>query len=80
MLLPSLAQDKLKAEVAFTSPIEAPIAEGQKLAEMTITVPGMEPTTVPLVADQPVAKGGFASRIKTAFGVLTERALVAIGS
>ena len=80
MLLPSLAQDKLKAEVAFTSPIEAPIAEGQKLAEMTITVPGMEPTTVPLVADQPVAKGGFASRMKTAFGVLTQRALVAIGS
>ena len=80
MLLHSLAQDKLKAEVAFTSPIEAPIAEGQKLAEMTITVPGMEPTTVPLVADQPVAKGGFASRIKTAFGVLTQRALVAIGS
>ena len=80
MLLPSLAQDKLKAEVAFTTPIEAPIAEGQKLAEMTITVPGMEPTTVPLVADQPVAKGGFASRIKTAFGVLTQRALVAIGS
>ena len=80
MLLPSLAQDKLKAEVAFTTPIEAPIAEGQKLAEMTITVPGMEPTTVPLVADQPVAKGGFASRMKTAFGVLTQRALVAIGS
>ena len=80
MLLPSLAQDKLTAEVAFTTPIEAPIAEGQKLAEMTITVPGMEPTTVPLVADQPVAKGGFASRMKTAFGVLTQRALVAIGS
>jgi len=80
MLLPSLAQDRLTAEVAFTSPIEAPIAEGQKLAEMTITVPGMEPTTVPLVADQPVAKGGFASRMKTAFGVLTQRALVAIGS
>ena len=80
MLLPSLAQDKLKAEVAFTTPIEAPIAEGQKLAEMTITVPGMEPTTVPLIADQPVAKGGFASRMKTAFGVLTQRALVAIGS
>ena len=51
MLLPSLAQDKLTAEVAFTTPIEAPIAEGQKLAEMTITVPGMEPTSVPLVAD-----------------------------
>lgn len=80
MLLPSLAQDRLTAEVAFTSPIEAPIAEGQKLAEMTVTVPGMEPTTVPLVADQPVAKGGFASRMKTAFGVLTQRALVAIGS
>jgi hypothetical protein len=47
---------------------------------MTVTVPGMEPTTVPLVADQPVAKGGFASRMKTAFGVLTQRALVAIGS
>ncbi len=80
MLLPSLAQDNLKAEVKFTGPIEAPIAEGQKLAEMTIDVPGMAPATVPLVADQAIAKGGFTTKLRTAFGVLAKRAMAEVGS
>ncbi len=80
MLLPSLAQDKLTAEVTFTGPIEAPISEGQKLAEMTIEVPGMPAATVPLIADQPIAKGGFTTKLRTAFGVLAKRALAEVGS
>ena len=72
--------DKLNAEVKFTGPIEAPIAEGQKLAEMTIVVPGMPSATVPLVADQAIARGGFTTKLRTAFDVLTRRALAEVGS
>lgn len=80
MLLPSLAQEKLTGEVKFTGPIEAPIAEGQKLAEMILTVPGMAPAVVPLVAEQAVPRGGFTTRIRTAFGILAERAMAEVGS
>jgi serine-type D-Ala-D-Ala carboxypeptidase (penicillin-binding protein 5/6) len=80
LLLPSLAQDKLKAEVKFTGPIEAPIAEGQKLAEMTVEVPGMAPAVVPLVADQAIAKGGFTTKLRTAFDILAKRAMAEVGS
>lgn len=80
LLLPSLAQDRLKAEVSFTGPIETPIAEGQKLAEMTVEIPGMAAMTVPLVADQAVPRGGFTTRLRTAFGVLRQRAMAEVGS
>ncbi len=80
LLLPSLAQDKLKAEVKFTGPIEAPISEGQQLGEMTVEVPGMPAATVPLVADQAIARGGFPTKLRTAFGVLARRALAEVGS
>ncbi len=80
LLLPSLAQDRLKANVVYTGPIEAPIAEGQKLAEMQIEVPGIPNVTVPLVAEKAVAKGGFTSRIRTAFGILATRVMAEIGS
>lgn len=80
MLLPSLAQEKLTGEVKFTGPIEAPIAAGQKLAEMTIEVPGMAPEVVPLVAEQAVPRGGFTTRLHTAFGILAARARAEVGS
>ncbi|MFZ5751180.1 MAG: D-alanyl-D-alanine carboxypeptidase family protein [Pseudomonadota bacterium] len=80
LLLPSLAQDTLKAEVVYTGPLQAPIEAGQKLADLVITVPGTGPATVPLVAEQAVAKGGFTTRLRTAFGVLSAKALAAAGS
>ncbi|MEZ5778666.1 MAG: D-alanyl-D-alanine carboxypeptidase family protein [Paracoccaceae bacterium] len=80
LLLPSLAQGKLKAEVRYTGPVEAPIEAGQKLAEMVIEVPGVSPVTVPLVAEHAVAKGGFTTRLRTAFGVLAQRVMAEVGS
>ncbi|PPB82262.1 D-alanyl-D-alanine carboxypeptidase (penicillin-binding protein 5/6) [Albidovulum inexpectatum] len=73
LLLPSLARDNLKAEIVYESPVEAPIAEGQKLAEMHIELPGIPTVTIPLVAETAVAKGGVASRLRTALGILGGR-------
>lgn len=75
LLLPSLAQDNLKAEVTYAAPIEAPVEAGQELARMAIEIPGHDPVVVPLVAEEAVAKGGFATRLKTAFGILSARAM-----
>lgn len=80
LLLPSLAQERLKANVVYSGPIEAPIAEGQKLAEMQIEIPGIPVLTVPLVAEQAVPKGGFTSRLRTAFGILAKRVAVEVSA
>ncbi|MGC1428617.1 MAG: D-alanyl-D-alanine carboxypeptidase family protein [Albidovulum sp.] len=80
LLLPSLARDQLEANVVYTTPIEAPVELGQKLAEMVVTIPGIDPVTVPLVAEAAVARGGFTTRVRTAFGVLMERVMTEIGS
>lgn len=80
VLLPSLAHDGLKGEVVYTGPIEAPIEAGQKLADLVLTVPGMEPVTVPLVAEQAVENGGFSTRLRTAFGKVVARVMAEVGS
>ncbi|SPH24016.1 D-alanyl-D-alanine carboxypeptidase DacC [Defluviimonas aquaemixtae] len=79
LLLPSLAREKLKANIVYTGPIEAPVEEGQKLAEMIVEIPGVEPVSIPLVAERAVPRGGFTTRLRTAFGVLSKRVLAEIG-
>ena len=80
LLLPSLAQGSLKAEVKYTGPVEAPFAAGTKLADMVIDIPGHAPVTVPLVAEQDVATGGFATRVGTAFHQMSSRLIAELGS
>lgn len=80
LLLPSLVQDALQGEVIYDGPIAAPIAAGQKLADLVITVPGMNPVTVPLVAEQAVGEGGFSTRLRTAFGRVAARLMAEVGS
>ena len=80
LLIPAAAQDQIKAEAVFTGPIAAPIAAGDQVAELVITIPGLDaPKTVPLVAESDVAAGGFMVRAKAAFARLTARAMQAAG-
>ena len=80
LLLPSLVQDKLKAEVKYSGPINAPFTAGTEVAQMVIDIPGHAPVTVPLVAETDVAKGGFGTHVKTAFGIMARRLLDQVGS
>lgn len=66
LLIPVTSGDGVEAEITWISPVEAPVAEGQKLAEMTIRRDGMSDTTVPLFAEAPVGKAGFLPRFKAA--------------
>ena len=79
LLLPSLIQEKVAAEVVYTGPIRAPVAAGDKIAELVVAVPDHDPVSVPLVAETAVAETGFVGRVRTAFTVLAERAIVAAG-
>ena len=81
LLLPSLVQDALSAEVVYTGPVTAPVAAGQKLADLVITLPEVAaPVTIPLVAETAVAKAGFFRRLATAFGDVRARVAAAAGS
>lgn len=74
MLVPVMSTSKgVTAEVVFDGPIAAPIAKGQQLGELVISLEGLPPTRLPLVADRDVAKGGFNTRVRTAALVLWDR-------
>ena len=73
LLVPALNQDGITAEVVYTGPIEAPIAAGQQLGELVITLDELPEKRIPLVADADVARGGFAVRLRTAALVLWQK-------
>ncbi|MDW4499438.1 D-alanyl-D-alanine carboxypeptidase family protein [Sulfitobacter sp. D35] len=73
ILMPVLQKGAVEAEVVYTGPIEAPVAEGDQLAELVFTPEGMPEIRRPLVADRDVPRGGFVSRVSTAALILFER-------
>ncbi|SLN67113.1 D-alanyl-D-alanine carboxypeptidase family protein [Roseisalinus antarcticus] len=66
LLLPVLEQDSLSAEVIYTGPIEAPVAQGDEVAELVINREGLPEVRVPLVAEADVERGGFRQRVQAA--------------
>ena len=66
LLIPALAQDGLQAEVVYNGPLEAPIAKGAEVAQLVITVPGLPPHSIGLLAAADVPQGGFVKRLTTA--------------
>lgn len=72
-LLPVLGGDQVAAQVVYTGPVRAPVAAGDQLAELVLTPEGLPETRVPLVASEPVAQGGFVTRLRTVSGLLIKR-------
>lgn len=72
-LLPVLGSENLKAEVVYRGPVRAPVAKGDRLAELVFAPDGLPETRVPLVAAQDVPKGGFVARLRTVSGLLLTR-------
>lgn len=70
LLVPTMGQTSLEAEVVYTGPVPAPIEAGAELAELIIRVPGLPDHRVPLVAETSVPKAGFLRRLSTTAGVL----------
>ncbi len=64
------ARRNLVVKARYSSPIPAPIRKGERLGELEITAPGIEPFTVPLVAGRSVARASVLGRITSALGYL----------
>ena len=58
----SKARD-VKLTAVYEKPVKAPVAQGDKLGEVKIEIPGGEVKTVPLYADHSIRKLGFWGRI-----------------
>ena len=67
LTLPRAARREMKVKVGYQGPIPAPIAKGQRLATLTITVPDRAPIEIPLTAGEAVERLGLAGRLKAAF-------------
>jgi D-alanyl-D-alanine carboxypeptidase (penicillin-binding protein 5/6) len=73
LLVPTSGGSEISAEVVYNGPIQAPIAQGDAIAELVIRLENLPETRVPLVANVSIASGGFSSRLRTAAGVLIGR-------
>lgn len=70
LLVSSLGAQGLTGQIVYRGPLEAPIAQGQQVAELVITREGLPDAHMPLVSDRAVSKGGFLPRLRTAAQVL----------
>jgi D-alanyl-D-alanine carboxypeptidase (penicillin-binding protein 5/6) len=61
------------AEVVYTGPIEAPIAEGRQLAELIISPQGLPEHRIPLFAANAVPASGFVDRMMSVSQMLLGR-------
>ncbi len=73
LLVPVLSQRGINAEVIYNGPLQAPIAAGQEVGELIITLDGLPETRLPLITDSAVAQGGFETRLRVAARVLWEK-------
>ena len=80
VLIPAGAASGVTAEAVFDGPIEAPIAAGQRVGELVVSVPGSVESRLPLVAATEVPRAGFFGRLQNAAMRLGQRAVTAVGS
>jgi D-alanyl-D-alanine carboxypeptidase (penicillin-binding protein 5/6) len=67
LTLPKGDREKVTAKAVVNTPIVAPIASGQEVGKLIVTVPNMPQFTYPLVAAQDVPEVGFGGRIMINF-------------
>ncbi len=73
ILLPALNDKSVEAEIVYTGPINAPIQQGQELAQLVLKPEGLPELRRPLVAAESVPLGGFMIRVKTAASILLKQ-------
>ncbi len=74
-ILPYAGRGALEAKVIYDGPIEAPIEDGQIVAELVLNVPEIGETRYPLQAANAVPRGGFMARVDASARILLTRLL-----
>ncbi len=55
----------IRARIVYQGPVQAPIAQGQHIADLVVETGDMPPQVTPLVAENAVGEAGFFGRIWT---------------
>lgn len=79
VLVPAGARDQVRVEAVYDSPIPAPIAKGDAIGRLVVTVPGAQEAVTPLIAAADVPEAGFTGRMKSAVMRLGLKAVEAAG-
>lgn len=79
VLIPAGAKDQVKVEAVYDGPIPAPIAKGDPIGRLVVTMPGAQEAVTPLLAAADVPEAGFAGRMKGAVLRLGHKAVEAAG-
>lgn len=79
VLIPAGSRDKVTVEAVYASPIPAPIAKGDTIGQLVVTVPGAKEAVTPLIAAADISEAGFAGRMKGAVMRLGSKAIEAVG-
>ena len=75
LLVPAIGQETLETRVEYRTPLEAPVAAGDQVAELVVTARDMPQKRIPLVADREIIRGGFIPRIRASAYVLFDKAM-----
>lgn len=78
VLVPALQSDAVEARVEWQGPLQAPLAAGQVVGELVVTIPERPEVRVPIVVESDVLPAGFLRRVGTAARVLASRASSAL--
>lgn len=73
IIVPYNSEDQIKAEVVYNGPLAAPIKKDDVVANLIISVPGLEPVEHALRAEHDVALGGVTTRVKSSALKLTRQ-------
>ncbi len=78
LLVPAMEQDGIAAEARYVTPLQAPIANGEEVGTLVISMDGLPDRKIPLVAAEAVGEGGIVPRMKlaatTLMGMAVDRA------
>jgi D-alanyl-D-alanine carboxypeptidase (penicillin-binding protein 5/6) len=70
VLMPVGARRDMKVTLRYNGPLRAPIASGQRIGTLTVSIPGKPDKVVPAVAAEEVGGSGFFDRMMMGFQML----------
>lgn len=80
MTTPYGALKRVKGEIVYQGPVEAPIEAGQEIAMLRLSAPNITPVEVPLYAGKAIARGGLGEKMKAGALYLIESGLAALAA
>lgn len=78
LLMSATKPEATGARVEYRSPLEAPIQEGQTVADLVITRDNLPDARIGLVSDRDVVRGGFIPRVRSSAQVMFDQVLGAV--